>query len=109
MMDQTREEQVMKRTAVVIGIAAAILVLVAPSVANGAQVAQVGPQGVETQVAVRQIAKQGHVRMIVRQGHVRMIVTQGHVRMIVTQGHVRMIAKQRLGTAQLSLLRAQLR
>lgn len=56
MMDPTQEEQFVKRAAVVLGIAGAMLV--APSFAAAGNVtAQVNPQRVTTQVATVQVAK----------------------------------------------------
>jgi hypothetical protein len=64
MLDQTREEQVMKRTVVVLGIAAALFV--APSVANAASAPQVRSQVVESQVVESQLYRSQVVRQIVR-------------------------------------------
>jgi hypothetical protein len=55
-MDPTREEQIMKRAAVILGVAGAMLV--APSVAAAANVtAQTNPQRATAQVTSVQVAK----------------------------------------------------
>jgi hypothetical protein len=64
MLDPTREEQVMKRTAVVIGIAAVLAV--APQVASAGNVAQVKPQ-VAAQVVQAQVAAQVVAQRVVAQ------------------------------------------
>jgi hypothetical protein len=51
MRDRTREEQIMKRTAVVLGISAAFLV--APSLANGGNVTQVRSQVVDSPIVAQ--------------------------------------------------------
>jgi hypothetical protein len=98
MMDPRREEQVMKRTVVIVGILAAFLV--APSVANAGNVAQVRPQVVESDLVRSQVVEQQVVRQVVRQQVVRQVVSRQVVR--------QQVVRKQLGL-QRAMLRAQLR
>jgi hypothetical protein len=68
MLDPMREEQIMKRTAIVLGIAAAMAV--APSTALGGNTAQVESQVVRQAVETQRVSSQV-VRQVVRPSLVR--------------------------------------
>jgi hypothetical protein len=76
MMDPKREEQIMKRAAVILGVAGAMLV--APTVAAGGNVtAQASPQRIGTQVHSKQVhTKQVHTKQVhTKQVHTKQVAT----------------------------------
>jgi hypothetical protein len=89
MLDPTRQEQMMKRTAVVFGMAAALFV-VAPAAKAGNATPQVRSQ-VVAQVVTQRVAAQ--------------VVTQRVVAQVVTQRVDAAVVAQRVGVQRLRLFR----